>query len=121
MACGMWMAAGLVIACGIAGGEASAQGSNQVSGVASYYLSDHEGQTSSGDYYNPEKFTAAHRTLPFGTHLRITDPVTLLSVDVIVNDRGPFTDGRMLDLSLAAATELHIIERGLIDVTAAVQ
>ena len=120
MACRMWIAAGLALSCSIASGEASAQGSTQVSGVASYYISGNERQTSSGDRYDPEKFTAAHRTLPFGTHLRVTDPVTLLSVDVIVNDRGPFTEGRMLDLSLAAATELHMIERGVIDVNAAV-
>src|SRR5664280_669588 len=57
----------------------------------------------------------------FGTRLRVTDSMTHLSVDVVVTDRGPFIDGRMLDLSFAAAAELHMIERGLIDVTVAVQ
>ena len=69
----------------------------------------------------PSKFTAAHRTLPFGTRLRVTDAKTHRSVVVIVNDRGPFTKGRVLDLSLAAAKALHMPDRGLIRVTAAVE
>jgi len=121
MARAMWMAAGLALACSVASGSASAQGVQQLSGVASYYSKNYAGPVASGPLYNPKKFTAAHRTLPFGTRLHVTDSVTHLSVDVVVNDRGPFTDGRMLDLSFAAATELHMIERGLIDVTAAVQ
>jgi rare lipoprotein A len=117
----MWVAAGLGLTCGLASAEASAQDSQQFSGVASYYSKNYEGQTSSGARYDPKLFTAAHRTLPFGTHLRITDPLTQLSVDVIVNDRGPFIEGRTLDLSLAAALELGMIERGLIAMTAAVR
>ena len=57
---------------------------------------------------------AAHRTLPFGTRLRVTDPKTHRSVVVIVNDRGPFTKGRVIDLSLAAAKALRMTGRGLI-------
>jgi rare lipoprotein A len=121
MVCGMLGAAGVALVCGVASGNASAQGAQPLSGVASYYSEDSKGAMASGDRYDPGKFTAAHRTLPFGTRLRVTDPVTLLSVDVIVTDRGPFVEGRMLDLSLAAATEMHMIERGLIDVTAVVQ
>ena len=114
-------AAGLVFVCGLASGEASAQSPKIISGVAAYYSKDYQGTTASGDLYDPNKFTAAHRTLPFGTRLHVTDSKTQRSVDVVVTDRGPFTAGRMLDLSFAAAAELHMIERGLIDVTAAVQ
>ena len=78
------------------------------------------GADSSGEV-TIRKLTAAHRTLPLGTHLLVTDPKTHRSVTVVVNDRGPFTKGRVLDLSLAAAKELRMINRGLIKVTAAVQ
>lgn len=63
--------------------------------------------------------TAAHRTLPFGTRLRVTDPKSRRSVVVVVNDRGPFTKGRVLDLSLAAAKALNMTRRGLMKITAA--
>ena len=114
-------AAGLVLVCGLASGAASAQSPKIISGVASYYSEDYTGPVASGPLYDPKQFTAAHRTLPFGTRLHVTDSKTQRSVDVVVTDRGPFTAGRMLDLSLAAAAELHMIDRGLIDVTAAVQ
>jgi rare lipoprotein A len=117
----MLSAAGLVLACSLAYGETSAQNSQQFSGVASYYTEDCEGAMASGDHYDAKKFTAAHRTLPFGTRLLITDPMTHLSVEVTVNDRGPFTEGRVIDLSLAAATALRMTDRGLVAVTAAVQ
>jgi rare lipoprotein A len=56
--------------------------------------------------------TAAHRTLPFGTMVRVTNPATGRSVVVRINDRGPFTKGRMIDVSRAAAEELGLIARG---------
>ncbi|MGB9349993.1 MAG: septal ring lytic transglycosylase RlpA family protein, partial [Pseudolabrys sp.] len=77
--------------------------------------------TACGDRYDPTRFTAAHRSLPFGTRLRITDPRSQRSVVVVVNDRGPFTKGRVLDLSLAAAKALRMMDRGLIKVTAAIE
>ena len=77
--------------------------------------------SASGPRYDPKKFTAAHRTLPFGTRLLVTDTKTHRSVTVTVNDRGPFVPGRILDLSLAAATQMHMVGRGLIRVTASVQ
>ena len=117
----MWMAAGLALACSVESGGAWAQGTHQLSGVASYYGDNYKGAVASGPRYDPKKMTAAHRTLPFGTRLRVTDSKTHRSVDVVVNDRGPFIEGRVLDLSLAAATEMHMIERGLINVTATVQ
>ena len=75
----------------------------------------------SGERYDPNKFTAAHRTLPFGTRLLVTDPRSHRSVVVIVNDRGPFNKGRVIDLSLAAAKALHMTGRGLLKVTVTVQ
>ena len=93
----------------------------QFSGVAAYYDKGYEGKTAAGERYDPAKFTAAHKTLPFGTRLRITDKSNGRSVDVVVNDRGPFTRGRVLDLSLAAAKELGMIDRGLSHVTADIQ
>jgi rare lipoprotein A len=69
--------------------------------VSAYYW---EGQhTASGQPFNPNGLTAAHRTLPFGTRLTVTNPKTGQSVTVVVNDRGPFVPGVSLDLSLGAA------------------
>jgi rare lipoprotein A len=64
--------------------------------------------------------TAAHRTLPFGTHVRVTDPKTKRSVVVIINDRGPFGKHRVLDLSPSAARALNMVDRGVIFVQAEV-
>ena len=93
----------------------------QISGVAAYYSKDYRGLTASGERYDPNKFTCAHRTLPFGTRCASPTPEARRSVVVTVNDRGPFNKGRVIDLSLAAAKELHMVGRGLIRVTAAVQ
>jgi len=91
------------------------------SGVAAYYDKNYHGRTAAGAAYDPNKFTAAHRTLPFGTRLKVTERRTGRSVEVTVNDRGPFTRGRVLDLSLAAAKELHMLGRGLVRVTAEIE
>jgi rare lipoprotein A len=91
------------------------------SGIAAYYDTNYHGRTAAGETYDPHKFTAAHRTLPFGTRLKVTDRRTGRSVDVTVNDRGPFTRGRVLDLSLAAAKQLRMLGRGLLRVTADVE
>lgn len=100
---------------------AAAQAPHQFTGVAAYYSTDYSGRTARGDRYDPDKFTVAHRTLPFGTRLRVTDPRSQRSVVVVVNDRGPFTRGRVLDLSLAAAKALRMTARGLVKVTAVVE
>jgi rare lipoprotein A len=76
-----------VLACSLASGQTSAQDTRQFSGLAAYYSKDYEGIVASGERYDPKKFTAAHRTLPFGTRLRVTDPKTHRSVEVVVNDR----------------------------------
>jgi rare lipoprotein A len=92
----------------------------QFSGVAAYYDRHYSGRTASGTRYDPNRFTAAHRTLPFGTRVRVTDRKTGRSVEVVITDRGPFNKGRVIDLSLAAAKELRMIDRGLARVTASV-
>ena len=80
-------------------------------GVASFYT---EGaRTANGERLNPEALTAAHPTLPFGTHLRITSVASGRSVVVRVNDRGPFLKGRAVDVSYSAAKQLGITERGV--------
>lgn len=117
----MWTAAALALAIGLASGAACAKGAKQISGVAAFYSKNYRGLTASGARYDPNKLTAAHRTLPFGTHVLVTDRRTHRSVVVTINDRGPFNKGRVIDLSLAAAKELHMLDRGVIRVTAAVQ
>ena len=87
-------------------------------GLASYYSHSLEGhQTASGVRYDGRAMTCAHRSLPFGTVLRVTDTDTGKHVRVKVTDRGPFTRGRVVDLSWAAARELGILERGVARVT----
>lgn len=118
----MGLATGLTLALMVATAPAfAAEKTRQFSGVAAYYDKNYRGRTAAGEQYDPRKFTAAHRTLPFGTRLKITDRKSGRSVEVTVNDRGPFTRGRVLDLSLAAATELHMLGRGLARVTVEVE
>jgi peptidoglycan lytic transglycosylase len=92
----------------------------QFSGVAAYYDRHYSGRTASGARYDPHQFTGAHRTLPFGTRVRVTDRKSGRSVEVVITDRGPFNKGRAIDLSLAAAKELQMIRRGLTRVTASI-
>lgn len=83
-------------------------------GIASYYNDKHEGKkTASGEVFRQAKFTAAHRYLPFGTQVKVTNVSNGRSVTVTINDRGPFTKGRLIDLSKAAATEIDLIKSGL--------
>ena len=117
----VWVAAGLALACGIASAEATTKAPKRLTGIAAFYDTNYEGRTASGERYDPTKFTAAHKTLPFGTRLRVTDLKTRRSVVVVVNDRGPFNKGRVIDLSLAAAKALRMTGRGLVPVTAVVQ
>ena len=113
--------AGAALLSALLPGAASAGNARQFSGIAAYYSTDYRGPTALGPKYDPNKFTAAHRTLPFGTRLRVTDPRSHRSVVVVVNDRGPFTKGRVLDLSLAAAKALRMTGRGVMKVTAAIE
>jgi peptidoglycan lytic transglycosylase len=87
------------------------------SGLASVYSKTYSGRTADGETYDPKKFTCAHPNLPFGTRLRVTRNGR--GVTVVVNDRGPFIRGRVLDLSLAAGRALGIT--GVSKVTATAQ
>ena len=82
-------------------------------GVASYYAKKFEGRrTASGDRYHGDQLTAAHRTLPFGTRVRVTNLANDASVVVTVNDRGPFRRNRVIDVSRRAARTLGFIDDG---------
>jgi rare lipoprotein A len=82
-------------------------------GLASWYGHPYHGRASaSGEIYDMEQMTAAHRTLPFGAQVRVYDLDNQKSVDVRINDRGPFVDGRVIDLSHAAARAIDMIGPG---------
>lgn len=82
-------------------------------GSASYYAAKFNGRrTASGERFDNAAMTAAHRTLPFGSIVRVTNPANGRSVIVRINDRGPFSAGRMIDVSRAAAEELGLVARG---------
>jgi rare lipoprotein A len=83
-------------------------------GLASWYGSRHHGKrTASGEVFNQNKFTAAHRTLPWGSRVKVTNLANGKSVEVRINDRGPFSQGRIIDLSRAAARNLGMVEQGI--------
>ncbi len=83
-------------------------------GVASYYHDSlHGNKTASGQVYDKSQMSAAHKTLPLGSKVRVTDVKTGKAITVRVNDRGPFVKGRIIDLSRRAARELGIIQRGV--------
>ena len=82
-------------------------------GVASWYGSQHHGKrTASGELFDMNQLTAAHRSLPFGTRLRVINRDNNQSTEVRINDRGPFVKGRILDVSYAAARQLGALGAG---------
>lgn len=86
-------------------------------GSASYYADHFDGnRTASGAVYHPDQLTAAHRTLPFGTRLLVTNLKNNRSVVVTVNDRGPVPKNRILDLSFAGARRLKMVSSGVVPV-----
>ena len=90
---------------------------HELSGLASWYGPGFHGRTTAnGETFDTRELTAAHKTLPFGTWVRVVDPATEKSVTVRVNDRGPFKRGRVIDLSEAAAEDLDMKSRGIIHV-----
>ena len=101
--------------------ESSLSGSGKLrteEGYASYYSDKFNGkQTSNGEVFNNSKYTAAHKKLPFGTMVRVTNLNNGKSVVVRINDRGPFVAGRIIDLSKAAATTLGMINAGTVKVS----
>ena len=102
----------------LSGGLLSATAARADTGIASYYW---QGQsTASGERFNPSAMTAAHRSLPFGTKVRVTNLRNGRSVVVRINDRGPFVRGRIIDVSKAAASELGFTGNGITKVQLAV-
>jgi rare lipoprotein A len=89
----------------------SSRSGRSFSGMASYYGSESGSRTASGQRFNQNAMTAAHRSLPFGTKLRVTHGSR--SVVVTINDRGPFIRGRVLDLSKGAARAIGLTGRGV--------
>ncbi len=86
-------------------------------GIASWYGPGFHGNlTANGEVYDMNGISAAHKTLPLGTVVRVIDRETGRSIVVRINDRGPFIEGRIIDLSKGAAEELGMVERGIIEV-----
>jgi rare lipoprotein A len=109
------MAVGVLVGFLTLGGFDSGVEAKSTSGVASYYKSGK--QTANGESFNPNGLTAAHRTLPFGTKVRVTNMRNGKSVVVRINDRGPFIRGRVIDLSLGAAKLVEMTSSGVAKVT----
>lgn len=94
-------------------GKGGSQGKIYARGIASYYGSKfHDGKTASGEVYDMNAMTAAHRTLPFGTMVEVENVANGKKVSVKINDRGPFVPGRILDLSREAAVRLGMMVEG---------
>lgn len=86
-------------------------------GKASFYADKFEGSpTASGEKYRKGKLTGAHKSLPFGTKVRVTNLGNNQTVEVVINDRGPYVDGRIIDVSRAAAEKLGFVNQGLAEV-----
>lgn len=86
-------------------------------GKASYYGDKYDGRkTASGEVFDQDELTAAHRTLPFGTKCKVTNLKNGKSVEVKINDRGPFIKNRVIDLSKAAAKKIDMIKEGVVEV-----
>jgi len=92
--------------------------SGDLEGIASYYAEPYHGRrTASGEIFDTyQGLTAAHRTLPFNTVVRVTNKKNGREVEVKINDRGPFVEGRVIDLSLRAAREIDLVRPGIVPV-----
>jgi rare lipoprotein A len=108
---------GLLTGCGgTAPGFRTAPGSGE-EGLASYYHDSLQGnRTANGEIFDQNAWTAAHRTLPFGTKVRVTRLSNGKSIVVRINDRGPFVAGRIIDLSRRGAQELGFLRDGVVRV-----
>lgn len=97
---------------------AAASGDVIETGIASWYTSDNsESLTANGELFDPNVLTAAHKTLKFGTIVRVTNNRNGKNVEVKINDRGPYVDGRIIDLTPKAAKEIGMLESGIAPVT----
>lgn len=99
-------------------GSSSASGKmTRQTGKASYYADKFDGRkTASGEIFSQKKLTAAHRTLPFGTMVTVKNLANGKSVTVRINDRGPFAENRIIDLSRAAANAIDMVKQGVVSV-----
>lgn len=105
---------GILLIASATAAEAKVKPGHSQKGIASYYHDKFHGRkTASGQVYNKNIPSAAHKTLPLGTKVKVTDTKTGKSIVVKVNDRGPFIGGRIIDLSRSAARQLGILKRGL--------
>lgn len=96
-------------------------GVHQMEGIASYYADEFNGRpTANGEIYDMHGLTAAHRTLPFNTRVRVANLDNGHWVEVRINDRGPFKDDRVIDLSLEAAKRIGMVTPGTARVTLAI-
>jgi len=103
----------LTVVVAFSAAQTANDGSFRQEGIASWYGKEFEGKpTANGEIFNPSLFTAAHPSLPFGTILTITNKQNMKQVTVRVNDRGPFVNARIIDLSMAAAEALDMIKTG---------
>ena len=110
----------VVLGCALGSAPAAAEETKPLQkGVASWYGPGFHGKkTANGERFNTNDLTAAHKTLPFGTQLRVTNERTGKSVVVRINDRGPYAHGRMIDLSKAAAEAVGIEGVGQVSLAA---
>lgn len=92
-------------------------GSGTETGMASYYAETYNGKkTANGEIYNSSALTAAHKKLPFGTKVKVTNLANGKTVKVRVNDRGPFVAGRIIDLTKKAAKKIDMVTAGVVKV-----
>jgi rare lipoprotein A len=106
----------MLASCATTSAPTTESGGGEV-GVASYYADRFHGrQTASGERYDRNAYTAAHRRLPFGALVQVTRIDNGETVEVRINDRGPFVKGRVIDLSYAAAKKLGMLRKGVVRV-----
>ena len=117
LACFLWcVGVAMLVGCASAPTPVPESDGGEV-GVASYYADRFHGrQTASGERYDRNAYTAAHRRLPFGALVKVTRIDNGETVEVRINDRGPFVKGRVIDLSYAAAKRLGMLRKGVVKV-----
>lgn len=107
----------LLAGCSSIGGSGSGSGGPSETGKASYYADQHHGKrTASGERFDQHALTAAHRTLPFGSRVKVTNLNNKRSVVLRINDRGPYSRGRIIDVSHRAAKALDMLRAGVVPV-----
>ena len=112
------LALGVATGASVASAKGRSSGVKAISGSASWYGSQFHGRkTANGERFNMHGLTAAHRSLPFGTKVRVTNRKNGKSVVVRINDRGPFVGKRVIDLSRGAAQAVSMIGSGIAPVT----